>query len=236
MHRQCARPHSASLSGRVRICSTQVSSHHNAFTYSALAPHFSSELARRRDVSKDSPIAFLQLTSAPGTLAKYDTTLPVKSASYDNSSAMSWVQQFKSSRVVNVDYGASDATLQSLIASTLEIVPNLTVVAVHYEAKVYTQQEIQARMVTASTKVPVNTSGVRDRAIEAQGAFDYSRRIDDTWERFLMEQAFHKPQVKVLTAVEGRQGIEGAWTDLCEREVPADVGMVVESTSEQTIT
>ncbi|EAT86542.2 hypothetical protein SNOG_05478 [Parastagonospora nodorum SN15] len=165
----------------------------------------------------------------------YESSLPVKNVSYEDLSAMSWVERFKPSRVVIVDYGASDATLQSLIASASDVVANITVVAVGYEAKVYTRQDIQARMATASTKVSVNTSGVRDRAIEAQGASEYSHQTDQTWNTCLKEQAFDNLKVKVLTAVEGREGIEGAWTDLCERKVPADFGMVVELALDQTI-
>ncbi|KAH5389929.1 hypothetical protein HBI32_244440 [Parastagonospora nodorum] len=196
---------------------------------------FSWELARNRDVSKHGPLALLQFTSAPSTLAMYGSALPVKNVSYEDLSAMSWVGRFKPSRVVIVDYGASDAMLQSLIASASDVVANITVVAVGYEAKVYTRQDIQARMATASTKVSVNTSGVRDRAIEAQGASEYSHQTDQTWNTCLKEQAFDNLKVKVLTAVEGREGIEGAWTDLCERKVPADFGMVVELALDQTI-
>lgn len=68
---------------------------------------FSWELARNQDVSKRGPLALLQFTLASSTLAAYDTALPVRSASYDDSSTMAWVQQFKPSRVVIVDYGAS---------------------------------------------------------------------------------------------------------------------------------
>jgi hypothetical protein len=189
---------------------------------------FGWELARNRDVQKFGPRALLQVTSAPETLPRYETALPLKAASYDDSSALAWTEQFKPSRIVIVDFGASDAVLEALVTNSSRIAANVTVVAVGYEAKVYTQEEIQARMATASTKVPVNTSGIRDKAIECQGAAKFVRHLDETWDKCLTERAFDSLQIKVLRAVEGVEGIEGAWSDLCNHKVPADVGMVVD--------
>jgi hypothetical protein len=190
------------------------------------------ELARNRDVLKNGPLALLQLTSAPNTLPNYQTALPVQTAAYDDSGAILWAEHFKPLRIIIVDFGASDARLESLVTSASKLAANVTVIAVGYEAKVYTQEEIQARMASTITKVPVNTSGVRDRAIEAQGAFEYSRQTDETWDKCLKDEAFDDLQVKVLRAVEGRDGIEGAWSDLCDRKVPANVGMVVNFSDE----
>lgn len=186
------------------------------------------ELARNRDVSRHGPLALLQLTSAPNTLSQYETTLSGKAASYDDGEAIEWVKQFSPSRIVIVDFGASDTVLKKLVTSASGIAANVTVVGVGYEAKVYTQEEIQARMATGVTKVPVNTSSIRDRAIEAQGPYEYSRCLDETWNRCLEERAFDSLDIRVLKAVEGRDGIEGAWSDLCNRKVPANLGMVVD--------
>jgi hypothetical protein len=186
------------------------------------------ELARSRDVERHGPLALLQLTSVPDTLSIYDSALPAKAALYGDIGAISWVENFKPLRIVIVDFGASDAVLKRLADSASEIATTVTVVGVGYEAKVYTQEEIEARMASGITKVPVNTSGIRDKAIEAQGAFEYNREVNETWEKCLEERAFDSLQVKVLKTVEGPEGIEGAWNDLCGRMVPADVGMVVD--------
>ncbi|KAJ4362163.1 hypothetical protein N0V95_001511 [Ascochyta clinopodiicola] len=189
---------------------------------------FSWELARNRDVERLGPKALLQLTSAPDTLPRYETALPVMTASYDDSSAMVWTEQFKPSRIVIVDFGASDAVLEALVAKSSDIATNVTVVAVGYEAKVYTQEEIQARMKTAIAKVPVNTSGIRDQSIGRQGASKFARHLDETWNKCLTERAFDSLRIKVLRAIDGVEGIEGAWSDLCSRKVPADIGIVVD--------
>ncbi|EUC43340.1 hypothetical protein COCMIDRAFT_101129 [Bipolaris oryzae ATCC 44560] len=189
---------------------------------------FGWEMSRNRDVSKHGPRALIQMTSIPNTLPRYDSPLPMKASPYDGTDAMAWAEQFKPSRVVIVDFGASDAILESVRATASKLAPNITVVAVGYEAKVYTKEEIAARMATANTKVLVNTSGLRDRVIESQGALEFSRELEGTWDRCLKEEAFASLQVKALNAVSGEDGIEGAWSALCDRKVPADVGMVVE--------
>ncbi|KAH7551100.1 hypothetical protein BM1_09974 [Bipolaris maydis] len=189
---------------------------------------FGWEMARNRDASKHGPLALIQMTSVPNTLSEYDSCLPMRAAAYDDTSTMAWAEQFKPSRVVIVDFGASDAVLESVRAAASKLASNVTVVAVGYEAKVYTPEEIAARMATANTKVLVNTSGMRDRVIESQGALEFSQELDSTWNRCLKEEAFASLQVKVLNGVQGEQGIEGAWTALCDRKVAADVGMVVD--------
>lgn len=189
---------------------------------------FGWELARNRDVEKLGPKALLQLTSAPDTLSRYETALPLKTASYNDPSAMAWVEQFKPSRVVIVDFGATDAVLEAVVTRSSSTAASVTVIAVGYEAKVYTQKEIQVRMAMAGTKIQVNTSGIRDKAIGCQGASEFARHLDETWEKCLTEQAFNSLTIKVLRFIEGVEGIEGAWSDLCNRLVPADVGIVVD--------
>jgi hypothetical protein len=138
------------------------------------------ELARNRDVDRHGPIALLQLTSVPDALWQYESNLPAKAAFYDDVGVITWVEQSKPERIVVVDFGASNAVLKKLADSASNIAANVTVVGVGYEAKVYSQEEIQARMASGITKVPVNTSGIRDKAIEAQGAFEYNRGLDES--------------------------------------------------------
>lgn len=168
------------------------------------------------------------MTSVLNKLSVYGSSLPMTAAAYNDMSAMEWAEQFKPSRVVIVDFGASDAVLESVRAAASRLAPNVTVVAVGYEAKVYTQEEIAARMATSNTKVLVNTSGMRDRVIESQGALELSQEIDRAWNKCLEEEAFASLEVKVLDSVQGEKGIEGAWSALCARKVPADVGMIVD--------
>ncbi|KAF5852810.1 hypothetical protein GGP41_008232 [Bipolaris sorokiniana] len=95
-------------------------------------------MAGNRDVSKHGPLALIQMTSVPDKLSEYDSALPTRAAAYDDTSAMGWVEQLNPSRVVIVNFGASDAVLESVRAAASKLAPNITVVAVDYEAKVYT--------------------------------------------------------------------------------------------------
>lgn len=186
------------------------------------------ELARNRDTAAQGPLALLQLTSAPGTLSSFDTSLPIKSASYTeiDTAVGGWVAAHTPSRVVIIDFGASDAMLQSLLAV---VAAPVTVVAVGHENKVYSSAELQARKEAGAAKVQLNTSGLRDRTIAATGAERYYREADETWTRCVADGTFGNITVKVLRGgVAGRQGIEGAWSDLCSRKVPPSVGLVID--------
>lgn len=186
------------------------------------------ELARNRDTASSGPLALLQLTSAPETLPQSETNLPVKSMSYSDLDSVSWAQHFQPSRIVILDFGAPDAVLESVRSSSSKIAASVTVISIGYEAKVYKPEELQARMATNGSKVQLNTSGLRDQAVKLVGADKYFQRLDTDWKRWLEEKAYGNLQVKVMSGVEGRQGIEGAWSDLCQRRVPANVGMIVD--------
>ncbi|KAK3192351.1 hypothetical protein K4F52_001564 [Lecanicillium sp. MT-2017a] len=188
------------------------------------------EMARNRDAANNGPLGLLQLTSAPDTLPSLKTQLPVRSTSYTDSEAVAWLENLEPSRVVIVDFGAPDAALQSLLASlsNLATSPSLTILAVGYENKVYTANEIQARLATSTSKVQLNTSGLRDQAIKAIGAEEYFREFDEAWVRCVQDHTFDNITIRKLGAVEGPQGIEGAWTDLCSRKVPPSIGLIID--------
>ncbi|OAA76129.1 hypothetical protein LEL_05813 [Akanthomyces lecanii RCEF 1005] len=191
------------------------------------------ELTRNRDTAAHGPLALLQLTSAPETLPSFDTQLPVKSASYTEiDAAVSWVAEHTPSRVVIVDFGASDATLQTLLAAVGSTSASATVVAVGYENRIYSSEELQARKDTAVAKVQLNTSGLRDRTIAAIGAERYYRESEETWARCVKDGTFVSIAVRMLRGVVGHQGIEGAWSDLCSRNVPPSQGLVIDLSEE----
>lgn len=192
---------------------------------------FSWEMTRNRDTSTLGPFALVQLTSAPEAVPSFDTQLPVKSAAYtDIPSAVSWAADFKPARIVVVDFGASDAVLQNIRAAIAKSLPTatVTVVAVGYENKIYTAEELQARRATSAQKVQLNTSGLRDWTIKAVGAERYYRAADETWKRCVGDATFANIVVRSLRGVEGAGGIEGAWSDLCNRRVPPSIGLVID--------
>ncbi|KAJ6785968.1 hypothetical protein PWT90_09146 [Aphanocladium album] len=188
------------------------------------------ELARNRNSSKDGPLGLLQLTSAPETLPSFDTSLPTKAAAYTDSQALSWIGQFQPSRVLVVDFGASDTALQSLLTGIPAVVSaaSVTVLAVGHENKVYSPDELKARLDANAGKVRLNASGLRDQAINVVGADEYFRESDEAWERCVADKTFDNIEIKILTTVHGQHGIEGAWEDLCGRKVPPTTGLVID--------
>lgn len=188
------------------------------------------ELTRNRNSSEHGPMGLLQLTSAPQTLPSFQTSLPVKTASYADEQAPSWIGQFKPSRVVVVDFGAPDAVLQSLFTKLHTIVSSasVSVLSVGYENKIYSSEELKARLDANAGKVRLNTSGLRDQAIKVIGADGYFSESDEAWKRCVTDQTFGNININVLTTVQGRDGIEGAWDDLVRRKVPPTTGLVID--------
>jgi hypothetical protein len=67
-----------------------------------------------------------------------ESPLPIKSARYEDiPSLMTWISGFKPKRIVIVDFGAAVAVTKFLASVASEITDNVTVIAVGYEAKVY---------------------------------------------------------------------------------------------------
>ncbi|KAI8937539.1 hypothetical protein NX059_005257 [Plenodomus lindquistii] len=192
---------------------------------------FAWEMARNRDVRGDGPLAMLQVSSKPAMLGRYETELPMMAVAYEDvKSATQWVGQFMPKRVVVVDFGAPDSVVESVVKCISDVCARVTVIAVGYEAKIYTPEELEGRLAQTKMmeKVQLNTSGLRDRAIDAEGAKEYFYKVGETWSRCLGEKVFDDLQIRVCKAVGGQDGIEGAWGDLCGRRVPVSVGIVVD--------
>lgn len=197
------------------------------------------QLARNRDRAGGDPVALLQLTSSPRTLASFaesdDQTpsLAIKSAAYTDpiDEAVSWIREAAPTRVVVLDFGTPAAVLDGLMdALSASAVAPATVIQVGQEPKVFTAAEMAAFQAQSKRlgKVQFNTSGVRDRALEAAGAAEYSRALDEAWERFYRENGPGDISLRRLAGVEGVGGIEGAWKDLCEGKVTPGIGIVVD--------
>ncbi|SPO05444.1 uncharacterized protein DNG_08131 [Cephalotrichum gorgonifer] len=201
----------------------------NASASSKTGRSFSWALARDRDAAAGGPLALLQLTSAPQVLPRFsDCAFPIKSGRYGDPGAMEWVAGFKPARVVIVDFGAADPVIESLASDAGKIAASVTVIAVGHEAKVYSDEEIQAHAVLHKTlgKVQLNASGLRDRAMETLGPEKFFRSLDEDWVRCYEEEGLGRLELRELSGVEGDQGVKGAWDDLCSGNVPPNVGIV----------
>jgi Protein of unknown function (DUF2855) len=192
---------------------------------------FGWQLARNRDTASKGPIALLQLTSAPEAIPTYHSDkLPVKTSRYEDLPSLTeWVSGFKPSRIVIVDFGAPVAVTKSLASMAADIASEVTVLAVGYEAKVYSDAELKEHAESRQElrKVQLNTSGLRDRTKEVVGVQEFYKILEETWTKWIEDGGPRDLKIKKMEGVEGEGGIEGAWQDLCDRRVTPDVGIVI---------
>ncbi|KAK0644430.1 hypothetical protein B0T16DRAFT_392785 [Cercophora newfieldiana] len=196
---------------------------------------FAWEVARDRDTATQGPMALLQLTSVPESVPRHpEALLPIKSASYGEikQGVVDWVAGFQPSRVVIVDFGAAEDVTESLIGALADadLGGSVSIIAVGSEAKVYSSAEVLRRMARNKElgKVQLNTGALLNRALEVETPAIFAHKLDDAWSRCYREGGFGSIEVKMLRGVGGSEGIEGAWSDLCNRKVAADVGLVVQ--------
>lgn len=190
---------------------------------------FAWNLTRNR-VSSSAPLALLQLSSDPDSLPRYpEAGLPTKQAKYDEPDAVAWLAGFHPERVVIVDFGAPKAVTDSVLDAAQAVVPSILLLAVGVEAKMYSPEELSElrQSLSAPNKVMLNTSAVRDRAIEFAGPAAYFRKFNEALVRYLSDWDKQKLHLKTVRGIEGTLGLEGLWHDLCNRRVPPNVGVTV---------
>ncbi|RYP04760.1 hypothetical protein DL765_010078 [Monosporascus sp. GIB2] len=180
---------------------------------------FSWNRARNCDGASRGPLALLQLSSAPDSLPRYDgaKTLPTKSARYDEPNIMAWVSGARPKRVVVVDFGAPKAVRDavSLAASGMSPAVTVTYVAVGAEAKTYSDAELATLRERAASpgRVMLNTSTLRDRAMELMGPVEYFRRQHEAWTRYHGDWVIIICSLSLVVVSEGPRRLKA--NDIC---------------------
>lgn len=213
-------------------------------TARAFAYMLARERQERGELEEEGPRGLVQVTSVPETLANLGdgekTGLKVKNVGYSDEElkqVVEWVRELQKEkeveRVMMVDFGAAEEVTELLAKAfkqdeqgkKLEVL----VLAVGNESKVYSPEDIQARMASGQAigKVQFNTSGVRDRAAEVEGATAYFDGVDEAWKRCYAEKGLGEVRFERYRGVEGANGIEGAWEALCGQKLAPNVGIVV---------
>ncbi|CCC12232.1 hypothetical protein SMACR_05305 [Sordaria macrospora] len=209
-----------------------------------------SERSARGELETEGPRGLVQVTSVPQTLADFaagdrrKTKLKVKNVGYGREelrAVVEWVRRLQEEegveRVVMVDFGAAKEVTEALVEGLKATAEgggdrkglDVLGLAVGNESKVYSGEEIQARMASGQAlgKVQFNTSGVRDRAAEVEGATAYFDGVDEAWKRCYTETGLGEVRFERYHGVEGANGIEGAWGALCEQKLAPNTGIVV---------
>ncbi|KAG9228877.1 hypothetical protein BJ875DRAFT_476411 [Amylocarpus encephaloides] len=193
--------------------------------------NFSWQLAKNRNNASKGPLALLQLTSAPEVMRDYpESALAVKAARYEEFASLTgWVADFRPTRIVIVDFGAAVSNTKSIASIAAAIASSVSIIAVGYEAKIYSSDELKEHSESSQIlkKVQLNTSGLRDRTKEAVGIDEFYGALEETWERWIEDGGSKGVSLRQMKGVRGRDGIEGAWQDLCDRRVAPDTGIVI---------
>jgi hypothetical protein len=193
-------------------------------------------LARDRDPSSNTPLGLLQATTNTSNLVTFpESSLNIYNTAYGELSSLGtldWITKLNPSRFVLLDFGTADALLQSLHTTLSSKFPQVSIAtfAVGGESKVYTSQEMQRYVATGQKlqKIQVNTSTLRDLAIETAG--DPAKWFDDfdeAWDRCVKEGGIGAVEVLERKGVAGADGIEGAWKEVGQGKVRGDQCLVV---------
>ncbi|EJD53415.1 hypothetical protein AURDEDRAFT_157987 [Auricularia subglabra TFB-10046 SS5] len=181
---------------------------------------FAWQLAHNRDVKSGGPLALLQATSAPSALSDLGSSLPVKTVSYDalgQKDTISWIQGFKPARIVVINFGAPDSAVKT-VASALDKM-SLTVIGVGMEGKVTPANEPQTEQGGQLEVIQLNTTFIRDHAMQVEGHANYFKAVDAAWEEFVEKHSGDQSKLTWRYGVEGSEGMHGLWDELCGQKL-----------------
>lgn len=206
------------------------------------------ERSERGELESEGPLGLVQVTSVPGTLANFSdgegegkTKLKIKNVGYGGEelrAVVEWVKGLEGvERVVMVDFGAAKEVTEMLVQGLKEEEGGgsgkkleVLVLAVGNESRC-TRVRRSRQGGQALGKVQFNTSGVRDRAAEVEGATAYFEGVDEAWKRCYTETGLGEVRLERYRGVEGVNGIEGAWKALCGQKLAPNAGIVVRLSS-----
>ena len=192
---------------------------------------FTDELVNNRE-PHTGPLALLAISSVTEGLLP-SASFPTKTASYsdvDSSKTLDWIVRQKTGRIVIVDFGGRGNSLEQLVKAHASHFSRqkLTIVGIGGEAKVYSAQEwryFMDRNASLKARVQINTSGVRDTAMDIFGPSKFFESYDNAWKAFIDRGNTNKMKLVLGRGVEGEGGLEGGYQKLLNQAVPPNVGL-----------
>ncbi|CRG89254.1 hypothetical protein PISL3812_06290 [Talaromyces islandicus] len=205
---------------------------------------FAYQVFKRLEGSR--PVKFVQITQAPDLIdsvgSKMGSGLPSDAISYgdlqqalsDGKKVPSWLPTNTPKKVVILDFGGRDSSLECLLQVVSKYYPqespNLMILQVGSQQKIYKSGELQksGEEFTRLGKIQVNTSGIRDAALRAIGSKAYFESLAPVWDSWLDSSHSIMPDIRMVwgDGVSGETGIEQGWTRLSRGEVGAQEGLV----------
>jgi hypothetical protein len=137
----------------------------------------------------------------------------------------------KPAKVIVVDFGGRGDSLYTLLEA-LKRHSNgweTVIIGVGGAADALTPKDVgdwAQKTTTLNNRVQMNTSGIRDTAMEKYGAEEYFRGYNDAWLDFVKSSSICDLKLEIKEGVAGNNGFEGGWSRFCGGKVPSDVAMV----------
>ena len=196
------------------------------------ARSFAWHLAHARQAGTG-PLGTLAVTSSTSTALSDQSPFPTKTidyASVTHPDALAWTAALQPGRIVIVDFGGRGNALEQLLDGmrTLPSAPQITIIGVGSEAKVFAEEELRSLMELGPRlgKIQLNTSGLREAAIGKEGVEVYFSGMLKEWDVWLGAGGAQDMQIVCGEGIRGEKGVEGGWRQLCEGRVETNTGMV----------
>ena len=184
--------------------------------------------------SGQGPLGLLSITSARNSEFVPKAHFQTKTVSYEQATSnetLDWIATQKPAKVVVVDFGGRGDSLYTLLEA-LKRYSNgweTVIIGVGGAADALTPKDVgdwAQKTTTLDNRVQMNTSGIRDTAMEKYGAEEYFKGYDDAWSDFAKSSSIGDLKLEIKEGVAGNDGFEGGWSRFCEGKVPSDVAMV----------
>lgn len=184
-----------------------------------------------RGDSMAGPLGVLNVTSDPSKLiTKFPKKKTINYTEITTPETFDWIKSLRVERIVIMDFGGRDSAAGKLHTALLGddwSKEQILFVQIGQEAKVYSEDEMNESMKAFGElgKVQLNTSGVKDRALERRGAKFYYSDMMKGWEKWIESGGLEGMRLDLGNGIGGSDGIEGGWSNICKGNVDGDVGM-----------
>lgn len=193
---------------------------------------FTDQLVNNRPAATG-PLGLLAITSNANSNLLRPASFKTKTVSYDAAfdlATLSWINSLNPSRLVIPDFGGRGNSLQQLLQAFEVHFPAtpVVVIGIGNEAKVYSPQEFDASTkmhAELSARVQMNTSGIKDTAMEQAGPARYFEEYSIAWQAFVERGGMDGMHLWLGSGMEGEKGVAEGWRKLCKGTVPSNVGM-----------
>ena len=179
------------------------------------------------------PLGLLAITSIPSSDFLSKASFPTKALSYDamiESDTLGWLAAQKPRKIVVTDFGGRGDSLLRLLEALQKSFSDVEIVTIGIGGSSALKKpedlgKLAQRNAGISSRVQMNTTKIRDVALQTNGTAAYFKDLMSAWQAFSKSDSVKDLKLEVGNGVEGSDGFEGGWTRLCGGQMPSDVAM-----------